>query len=156
MTYRIHLNPAALRRLGAGDLGGPRGVHLVEAMARIVKDSIVDVMEEAPPRTGHTYLVPGTKTPYTASAPGEPPAVREGRYVAGWDATKGVQAGNRLVAAAVNNVRTEEGELVGVILDEGTSDIVRYKVRMRPRPHIREGMAAARPKIEALIKGAGR
>lgn len=26
-------------------------------------------------RTGHTYRVPGTGAPYTASAPGEPPAV---------------------------------------------------------------------------------
>ncbi|HSW31873.1 MAG TPA: hypothetical protein VLH75_20485 [Longimicrobiales bacterium] len=146
--YRIEINPQALQKLGAGGFDGPRAALLAEAGARIVADSVKDVMEEAPPRTGREYLVPGTKTPYTASAPGEPPAIREGLYAAGWEATKGTVVGKRAVAFAVNAVATEDGISIGAMLEDGTS-------RMAPRPHIREGINRARPLIEDLIRGGG-
>lgn len=150
-SYSIHLNPRAMQALGAGGFDGPKAARLAEAAARIVADAIKDVLEEAPPRTGREYYVPGTKTKYTASAPGEPPAVREGTYRDGWKATKGVVQGHRAVAFAVNAVTTDSGLAIGALLEDGTSDIVNYRVRMQPRPHIREGINLARPRIDALF-----
>lgn len=144
--YRIEINARALQALGAGGFDGPAATHLVEAVARIVADAIKQTLEEAPARTGRKYTIPGTRKKYTASAPGEVPAVREGRYRDGWKPTKGVVVGKRAVAFAQNAVTTEGGDAVGALLEDGTAS-------MAPRPHIREGMHLARPRIEALLRG---
>lgn len=115
-----------------------------EASARIVVDAVKDVMEEAPPRTGREYKIPGTETYYTASAPGEVPAIREGHYVASWFATKGYDTPRGVGAAAVSNLATDNGDPIGLLLEDGTS-------KMRPRPHLREAMNLAVPKIEAIL-----
>lgn len=129
---------------------------VVEAGAKIVKEEIVQAMEAAPPRTGRQYLVPGTKTPYTASAPGEPPAIREGTYRDSWKETSAVEAAGQVGARAYTDLRTEDGShLIGEGLELGTSDIVNYGVRMEPRPHVRPGMENAVPRIRELIAKAG-
>lgn len=144
--FKITINPRALQAVGAGGFDGPAAVELVEASARILVDAVKDTLEEAPPRSGREYYIPGTRTKYTASAPGEVPAVREGHYRDSWTNTKGVALGRRAVAYAVSRLATEEGISIGWILEGGTQ-------KMRPRPHIREAIHLARPKIEALIRG---
>jgi hypothetical protein len=128
---------------------------VVEASVKVVKDEIVQAMEDAPPRTGREYLVPGTKTPYTASAPGEQPAIREGAYRDSWKETPAVEAGDTVTARAYTDLRTEDGShLIGEGLELGTSDIVNYGVRMEPRPHVRPAMENAVPRIRELIEKA--
>lgn len=121
------------------------------ACARILVDAIKDVLEEAPPRTGREYYVPGTKTKYTASAPGEVPAIREGHYRDSWKATKAFDTPNGVAAAAVSDLATDDGVPIGLILEDGTSDIVNYRVQMEPRPHLREAMKLAEPRIQAKL-----
>lgn len=97
-------------------------------------------------RSGRRYIVPGTgrmtyykKThtakitykKYTASAPGEAPAVRTGIFRLSWkpkvyvDYTKGYS----IVSKVESTQRTDNGKyLLGEILEEGTS-------KMAPRPH---------------------
>ena len=80
--------------------------HLVEAVATDLRNEIVLQMDPGPTRTGHEYPVPGTGTidketgkrkagtgrTYTASAPGEPPAIRLGTYAAAWQTSPAVVA----------------------------------------------------------------
>jgi len=121
-------------------------VPVVEAGARIVREEVVSAMEDAPPRTGREYLVPGTQTPYTASAPGEPPAIREGTYRNSWKETPAVEVGDTVVAAAYTDLRTEDGaHLIGEILEFGAG-------RIAPRPHVRPAIDAAVPKIRQLVE----
>lgn len=110
-------------------------------------------------RHGRRYTVPGTGTvtynkknhtakitykKYTASAPGEPPAVRTGAFRMSWmpkvhiDYTSGSYA---VVSQVQSTQRTDNGEhLLGEILEEGTS-------RMAPRPHHQAIQSKALPAI---------
>lgn len=98
-------------------------------------------------RHGRRYIVPGTGRMtyrkrdhtakitykrYTASAPGEAPAVRTGAFRMSWhpkthiDYTSGDYA---VVSQVESTQRTDNGQyLLGEILEEGTG-------RMAPRPH---------------------
>lgn len=111
-------------------------------------------------RHGRRYIVPGTgrvkynkrtKTGkitykyYTASAPGEPPAVRTGAFRMGWKPKSYVISDSkstlRLMSRVENLQRTDNGKhLLGEILEEGTR-------RMAPRPHQEKIQQMALPKI---------
>lgn len=93
-------------------------------------------------RSGRRYKVPGTyrrqRDPtdgkmkngryYTASAPGEPPAVRTGTFRNSWQPTSLVE-GKRYVSKIESDVTTDDGKHnLGEILENGTN-------RMAPRPH---------------------
>ena len=118
----------------------------VEAAAIVVRDEIVAVMEESDP-TGRMYLIPGTKRKYTASAPGEPPAIREGVYREFWKSTPAVRQGKRVVAAVFNDLRVEGGVPLWEILEFGTLD-----GKLKPRPHVGPAIERALPLIDALAK----
>ena len=105
-------------------------------------------------RSGRRYKVPGTyrrqrdKTDgkmkngryYTASAPGEPPAVRTGVFRNSWRPTAKVVFGS-YISRIESDVTTENGRYnLGEILEEGTS-------RMAPRPHHDLILEKAEPKI---------
>ena len=105
-------------------------------------------------RSGRRYKVPGTyrrqrdKTDgkikngryYTASAPGEPPAVRTGTFRNSWQ-TKNYRGFGSFISRIESNVRTDDGRYnLGEILEEGTS-------RMAPRPYQDEILQKAEPKI---------
>lgn len=93
-------------------------------------------------RSGRRYKVPGTfrrqrdKTDgkmkngryYTASAPGEPPAVRTGTFRNSWQPTSLV-SDERYISKIESDVKTDNGKhTLGEVLENGTS-------RMAPRPH---------------------
>lgn len=110
-------------------------------------------------RHGRRYTVPGTGSmkynkrnhtaqitykKYTASAPGEAPAVRTGAFRMSWkpnvyiDYTSGSYA---TVSQVISTQRTDNGKyLLGEILEEGTG-------RMAPRPHHQAIQTKALPKI---------
>ena len=105
-------------------------------------------------RSGRRYKVPGTyrrqrdKTDgkmkngryYTASAPGEPPAVRTGTFRNSWQPTSAKVFGS-YIARIESDVRTDNGQyILGEILEDGTS-------RMAPRPHHDRILEHATPKI---------
>ena len=144
MAKYIDLSAQALRVLRK------RLEPFVEAAAIIVRDEIVAVINESVP-AGRFYLIPGTGATYQASAPGQPPAEREGIYREFWESTPAVQTGSRIIAGVFNDRTTDGGEPLFPILEYGTRD-----GKLAPRPHVGPGMERSVPKIEALAKRAGR
>ena len=108
-------------------------------------------------RTGRRYKVPGTYRRqrdkvtgkmrngryYTASAPGEPPAVRTGTFRASWQPEARVAFGS-YISRISSDVRTDNGQhILGEVLEKGTS-------RMAPRPHHDRILEHAEPKIHRI------
>lgn len=104
-------------------------------------------------RSGRRYKVPGTyrrqrdKTDgkmkrgryYTASAPGEPPAVRTGTFRNSWQTTARALYGS-YISRIESDARTDGGAyLLGEILEEGTS-------KMAPRPYMDKILEKTEPK----------
>lgn len=101
-------------------------------------------------RSGRRYRVPGTKSYYTASAPGEPPAVRTGAFRVGWQAKQEVTSWSGTDVAVrsyiESNTRTDNGKyLLGSILEDGSS-------RMAPRPYKEKIQEKALPKIKKIYQ----
>lgn len=116
-------------------------------------------------RNGRRYIVPGTGrvkynkrkktakityTKYTASAPGEPPAVRTGAFRASWQPKTEVHLGtyNKVSVKSYiqSRIRTDNGKYVlGQILEEGTS-------KMAPRPYKEKIQQKALPKVLKIYK----
>lgn len=86
-------------------------------------------------RGGRTYRVPGTKRYYTASAPGEPPAVRSGVFRNSWQPYN-YAFGNSFIS------RIKTGEKQADWLENGTPG-----GQMAPRPHHDRILDHAEPKI---------
>lgn len=95
-------------------------------------------------RSGRQYRVPGTKQRYTASAPGEPPAVRTGTFRRSWQPTTLVvnyEADGAYISRIENDTRTDNGRHeLAAVLEEGTS-------RMAPRPYRDRILEEAEPEI---------
>ena len=117
-------------------------------------------------RSGKRYIVPGTGSVkyykkskkakvtykyYTASAPGEPPAVRTGAYRMSWQPNSYVQGNGtsyqfEVHAQAYSTQKTDNGKyLLGEILEKGTKD-----GRIAPRPHQEQIIDKALPKIKKI------
>lgn len=107
-------------------------------------------------RSGRRYKVPGTYRRqrdkvsgkmkngryYTASAPGEPPAMRTGNFRRSWQPTTRALFGS-YIARIESDARTEGGKyLLGEILEEGTPG-----GQMAARPHHEKILKHAEPKI---------
>ena len=105
-------------------------------------------------RSGRRYKVPGTYGKqldrksgkvrngryYTASAPGEPPAVRTGAFRMSWQPTAQVVYGS-YISRIESDIRTDNGQhTLGEVLEKGTS-------RMAPRPHHDRILEKAEPEI---------
>lgn len=138
---RFRVNPRGMQRLKVQYVA-----YLVEAGAVIAVNEIKRQMTDAPPRTGARYRVPGTQTLYTASAEGEPPAVREGRYLNSWQNTPAIFSRGSVDAFAFSDLATEDGRyLIGDLLENGT-------IHMAPRPHIRPALPIIQQKIDELAR----
>lgn len=122
-------------------------------------------------RSGRRYNVPGTGSmryykrgsrdgkhkahtatisyrTYTASAPGEPPAMRTGTFRASWQPKQEVTGGADSVSVRSyieSNAKTPKGHHLGTILENGTS-------RMAPRPYKEKVQQKALPKIKKIFK----
>ena len=87
---------------------------------------------------------------YTASAPGEPPAVRTGAFRAGWQPNTKVIASTpnylSIRAYIESRTRTDNGKYnLGSILENGSG-------RMAPRPYKEKIQEKAKPKIIEIYK----
>ena len=106
-------------------------------------------------RSGRRYKVPGTYRRqrdkvdgkmkngryYTASAPGEPPAVRTGTFRNSWQATARGPIFGSYISRIESDATTDNGRHnLGEILENGTS-------RMAPRPYVDRILDDATPKI---------
>ena len=91
-------------------------------------------------RSGRTYRVPGTKRSYTASAPGEPPAVRTGEFRLSWQ-PKARVSGDAYISSVESNVMAGK-YVLGEILEDGTPG-----GQMQPRPHHEKIREKAEPYI---------
>ena len=101
-------------------------------------------------RSGRRYRVPGTKRYYTASAPGEPPAVRTGAFRMGWQPKTQVQSDTmtnlQIRAYIESSTRTDNGKyLLGELLENGSG-------RMAPRPYREKIQEKAKSKIIKIYK----
>ena len=102
-------------------------------------------------RSGRQYRKPNTRAKYTASAPGEPPAVRTGQYRRQWhEKTYATGGGSSLTvhAAIESTVRTDDGKRnLGNLLEKGSDG-----GQLKPRPHKDKIIEKAKPKITSIFK----
>lgn len=93
-------------------------------------------------RSGRVYRKPHTKSHYTASAPGEPPARRTGNLRLNWNGTvESSSTGSGLRVTAV----LESQERYSTYLENGTR-------RMAPRPFKQPISEKAMPEIERIYR----
>ena len=101
-------------------------------------------------RSGRRYRVPGTRKHYTASAPGEPPAVRTGAFRASWQPKQRVDVGTNNQVSVKSYIesrqRTDNGKYnLGSMLESGNG-------KMAPRPYKEKVQEEAKPKIIEIYK----
>ncbi|WP_413778161.1 hypothetical protein [Caproicibacterium sp. XB1] len=94
-------------------------------------------------RSGRIYRIPNTVRRYTASAPGEAPAVRTGTFRASFHPTVETEENNGLtIHSQAKSGLSVSGYLLGSILDEGTARMearpFKDKVKERAAPEIRK------------------
>jgi hypothetical protein len=109
------------------------GLLLAEAHGLRMVAAVRASLDPGPgPRTGEVYPIPGTKATYTASAPGEHPAVREGVLRDSFHLIEPHVDGDMIRSGAYSAYTTEDGEYhIAAILNNGTDD-----GRIAPRPFI--------------------
>lgn len=111
-----------------------RGVRAVNA----IRNAELEVLRGK--RSGRVYRKPHTKSHYTASAPGEPPARRTGNLRLNWNGTvESSSTGSGLRVTAV----LESQERYSTYLENGTR-------RMAPRPFKQPISEKAMPEIERI------
>lgn len=90
-------------------------------------------------RSGLTYYVPGTHKSYTASAPGEPPAV----------------ATSELKQSISTSIEDEPGGIVGKVgTDKIQGKMTEFGTRdMAPRPWLRKSFEKSEAKVKAILSG---
>lgn len=111
-----------------------RGVRAVNA----IRNAELEVLSGK--RSGRVYRKPHTKSHYTASAPGEPPARRTGNLRLKWNGTvESSSTGSGLRVTAV----LESQERYSTYLENGTR-------RMAPRPFKQPISEKAMPEIERI------
>ena len=102
-------------------------------------------------RSGRRYRVPGTKTYYTASAPGEVPAQRTGQFRAKWDSktySTGSAHSKEVHSEIESNVRTAGGKYVlGQLLEEGSPG-----GQLSPRPYQEKIIDTAKTNIVKIYE----
>lgn len=111
-----------------------RGIRAVNA----IRNAELEVLRGK--RSGRVYRKPHTKSHYTASAPGEPPARRTGNLRLNWNGTvESSSTGSGLLVTAV----LESQERYSTYLENGTR-------RMAPRPFKQPISEKAMPEIERI------
>lgn len=98
-------------------------------------------------RSGRRYRVPNTRRHYTASAPGEVPAVRTGQYRLKWD-EKSYTDGKSVHSQIESRVRTDGGKYnLGSLLENGSPN-----GKIAKRPHKKKIADKAKPHVVRIYK----
>ncbi|MFI3253516.1 MAG: hypothetical protein R3Y63_04140 [Eubacteriales bacterium] len=110
--------------------------------SRSLRDSAHRVLEGE--RSGRIYAYGGSR--YRASAAGEAPARRSGKFRQSWGTyvQTGKSSGGYVARAGVESGLTVGGHLLGDLLEEGTE-------RMAPRPYKEAVIKGAQGEISALF-----
>lgn len=111
-------------------------------VANELRNSALEVLRGD--RSGRVYTIPATRRKYTASAPGEPPAMRTGTFRRSWQPTALVES-NSYISRIESDIQTEGKRKynLGTVLEEGTS-------RMAPRPFHDRIIQHAEPQIKRI------
>ena len=96
MAVKVKLNPNLLSRVARGAV-----MPTIDAIARLARNEIIDVMEESDP-SGRTYTLPSGER-RRASRRGQPPAIGEGEYRDAWAVAPARIIGRRRIVAQVYN-----------------------------------------------------
>lgn len=97
-------------------------------------------------RSGRVYRIPNTGQSYTASAPGESPAVRTGMFRASFQPYVMTENGEGLtVHSQAKSNLSVGGYVLGTLLEDGTE-------RMASRPYTEKIKQMARPQIEQIFR----
>lgn len=108
--------------------------------ANALRNAELDVLSKQAGHGGRTYRIPGTRKYYTASAPGEVPAIRTGTFRLSW---RPKVKSSRDVHKSIIESTVKAGKYVlGDILENGTPG-----GQMAPRPHQDKILDKARPDI---------
>lgn len=109
--------------------------------ANELRNSALDILSGQ--GSGRTYRVPGTSRTYTASAPGEVPAKRTGKFRISWK-PRSFGGGTTYTSRIENNQSTGK-YILGDILENGTPG-----GQMAPRPHHEKIQKHALPKLKRI------
>ena len=102
-----------------------------------VRDQTLETLSG--PRSGRTYRIPGTRRTYTASAPGQPPAVATAELKQSISTSVGGE--DRTV---IGHVGTDK--IQGKMTEFGTRN-------MAPRPWLRISFEKASSKVQTILSG---
>ena len=110
--------------------------RMLEAVMEVRNKTLVTLSGN---RTGRTYYVPGTKRTYTASSPGQPPAVATGELR---QSIKGVveSEGKQIVG------RVGTDKIQGLVLEFGTHD-----GRILARPWLKKSFDESNAKVKEIF-----
>lgn len=115
-------------------------VKLQDNLKRKMEDATMTVRNKSlevlsGTRSGRTYIIPGTNVTYTASAPGEPPAVQTGRL-------------RQSVATEISN----DGMVgkVGTDLEYGR-ELEQGRSNMAPRPWLKPSFEQSENEIKQIF-----
>jgi len=128
VTFKSNI-PELMKKIDSTSRG-----RMLEAVME-VRNKTLDTL--AGNRTGRTYYVPGTHKTYTASSPGEPPAVATGELrqsIAGTVEKEGSQI--------VGRVGTDTKQ--GLMTEFGTKN-------MEPRPWLRKSFEESESKVKEIF-----
>lgn len=105
--------------------------------SRVLKNTEIHILSGQ--RSGRVYKKSGKKTSYTASAPGEPPAVRSGKLRRSFRAVSKASAGSATAKVAIETDTHYAG-----YLEYGTR-------KMAARPYVDKIMEEAEPEITKIF-----
>lgn len=112
--------------------------------ANALRNAELDVLAKGG-HGGRVYRVPGTRKYYTASAPGEVPAVRTGVFRLSWRPK--VKSSGDVHKSIIESTVNAGKYVLGDILENGTPG-----GKMAPRPHQDKILKKARPEIMRIYK----
>lgn len=113
--------------------------------ANTLRNVELDVLSKKAGHGGRRYRIPGTRKYYTASAPGEVPAVRTGQFRLSWRPK--VQSDGDTHRSMIESTYLANGYVLGDILENGTPG-----GKMAPRPHQEKILKAAKPKVKRIYE----
>ena len=116
---------------------GAASAKALHAAADVGRNKTVENLRNTPSRTGNRYKVPGTNVTYTASAPGEYPAVATGRL-----------RGSIRVKKSGDDVKIGTDVKYGVYLEKGGErgrDVLGKFTAGMKRPWLKRSLDEAKP-----------